>query len=110
MTLVNALLHGVRYFELTDFFLDSRETAMTYLFTKQGCGECEMVKNQVNLETIDDLEVMQLDHENVEALAMLAYYECVALSEKKLPILVSETSGVITGAGHITNYLRQLGA
>lgn len=83
---------------------------MTYLFTKQGCGECEMVKNHVKLDTIDNLEVMQLDQENVEALAMLAYYECVALSEKKLPILVSEKSEIITGAGHITDYLRQFEA
>ena len=83
---------------------------MTYLFTKQGCGDCEMVKNQVNLKTIDNLEVLQLDQENVEALAMLAYYECVALSEKKLPILVSENSEIITGAGRITDFLRQFEA
>lgn len=83
---------------------------MTYLFTKQGCGECETVKKQVNLEKIENLEVMQLDQENVEALAMLAYYECVALSEKKLPILVSDSSEIITDANNITRYLQQLNA
>ncbi len=83
---------------------------MTYLFTKQGCGECETVKKHVNLEKIKELEVMQLDHENVEALAMLAYYECVSLSEKKLPILVSDNSEIITGASQITTYLSRFGS
>lgn len=82
---------------------------MTYLFTKKGCGECDRVKSQVNLETVADLKVMQLDHENVEALAMLAYYECVALSEKKLPILVSESREIITGESHIKQYFNNLG-
>lgn len=83
---------------------------MTYLFTKQGCGDCEKVKSQVNLGEVENLKVMQLDQENVEALAMLAYYECVSLSEKKLPILVSETREIITGETHIRQYFANLGA
>jgi len=46
-----------------------------------------------------------LDSENSEALALLAYYESVALSEKKLPILVSDDSRIITSVGDIKNYL-----
>lgn len=78
---------------------------MTYLFTKQGCVKCEWVKEQVDLRSRPDVQVMQLDSENSEALALLAYYECVALSEKKLPILVSDDSEVITSVGEIRNYL-----
>jgi hypothetical protein len=78
---------------------------MTYLFTKQGCGKCDWVKNQVDLDNMSELKVLQLDSENSEALALLAYYECVALSEKKLPILVSDDQKVITSVGDIKNYL-----
>ncbi|MEI6135030.1 MAG: hypothetical protein WCP72_08645 [Desulfomonile sp.] len=78
---------------------------MTYLFTKQGCVKCDWVKEQVDLKSISDVQVMQLDSENSEALALLAYYECVALSEKKLPILVSDDSRIITSVGDIKNYL-----
>jgi hypothetical protein len=86
----------------------SRRPILTYLFTKQGCGKCDWVKDQVDLEKLSDVKVMQLDSQNSEALALLAYYECVALSEKKLPILVSEDSGVITSVGEIRNYLVNL--
>lgn len=78
---------------------------MTYLFTKQGCGKCEWIKKKVDLASIKNVRVMQLDEEDPEALAMLAYFECVNLSEKSLPILVSEETGVITGAGHIRKFL-----
>jgi hypothetical protein len=67
--------------------------------------KCDWVKGQVDLKSISDVQVMQLDSENSEALALLAYYECVALSEKKLPILVSDDSGIITSVGDIKNYL-----
>jgi hypothetical protein len=78
---------------------------VTYLFTKQGCVKCDWVKDQVDLQSISDVQVLQLDSENSEALALLAYYECVALSEKKLPILVSDDAGIITSVGDIKNYL-----
>jgi hypothetical protein len=67
--------------------------------------KCDWVKEQVDLKSISDVQVMQLDSENSEALALLAYYECVALSEKKLPILVSDDNGIITSVGDIKNYL-----
>jgi hypothetical protein len=81
------------------------EVGMTYLFTKEGCGKCDWVKSKIDLKNIKDLNVMRLDGENPEALAMLAYFECVSLSEKKLPILVSDAGKVITGAVQIRNYL-----
>ena len=80
---------------------------MTYLFTKEGCGKCEWIKSKVDLSRIPDVQVMKLDGENAEALAMLAYFECVSLSEKKLPILVSDDGHVITGAVPIRNYLEE---
>ncbi|MEW6112607.1 MAG: hypothetical protein AB1473_06380 [Thermodesulfobacteriota bacterium] len=78
---------------------------MTYLFTKPGCGKCDWVKSHVELEKRPDVHVLSLDGENPEALAMLAYFECVTLAEKKLPILVSDAGEVLTGALQIRNYL-----
>ena len=83
---------------------------MTYLFTKDGCGKCDWVKNQIDLDGMPEVKIMQLDSENSEALALLAYYECVALSEKKLPILVSDQMEIITSVGDLKNYLINLNA
>jgi len=78
---------------------------MTYLFTKEGCCKCEWVKNKLGPEKMSAVQVMPLDGENPESLAMLAYFECVSLSEKSLPILVSEEGKVITGAIPIRDYI-----
>jgi hypothetical protein len=78
---------------------------MTILFTKEGCGKCDWVKSNVDLSKVKDLKVFTVNGDDPEALAMLAYYECVALSEKKLPILVSRSKEIITGAGHIRKFL-----
>ena len=80
---------------------------MTYLFTKEGCGKCDWVKSKVDLGSMKDVTVMTLNREDPEALALLAYYECVTLSEKKLPILVSDSEEVITGAVNISKYLKE---
>lgn len=80
---------------------------MTYLFTKQGCGKCDWIKRTMDIDSMKNVTVMQLDEDNSEALALLAYYECVTLSEKKLPILVSERREIVTGAGHIRKYLQE---
>jgi hypothetical protein len=82
---------------------------MTYLFTKPGCGKCDWVKSHVELEKRPDVQVLSLDGENPEALAMLAYFECVTLAEKKLPILVSDAGEVLTGALQIRSYLEGVG-
>ncbi len=79
---------------------------MTYLFTKNGCGKCDWVKSKLDLDRVDDLKVMTLDGDDAEALAMLAYFECVNLSEKALPLLVSDNGTVIQGAIEIKNHLR----
>ena len=78
---------------------------MTYLFTKEGCGKCDWVKGKVDLERLNEVRVMTLNGEDPEALGMLAYFECVGLSEKKLPILVCDSGQVIAGAIEIKNYL-----
>ena len=80
---------------------------MTYLFTKEGCGKCDWVKTNVDLQGMKDVQVINVNGEDPEALAMLAYCECVSLSEKKLPILVSDARDIITGAGHIRKYLEK---
>ncbi len=79
---------------------------MTYLFTKDGCGKCDWVKSRINVGQMENVQVLNLDGNNPEALAMLAYFECVNLAEKKLPILVNDSGDVITGAVHIKNYLQ----
>ncbi len=79
---------------------------MTYLFTKDGCGKCDWVKSRINVGQMQNVQVLNLDGNNSEALAMLAYFECVNLAEKKLPILVNDSGDVITGAVHIKNYLQ----
>jgi hypothetical protein len=79
---------------------------MTYLFTKDGCKKCDWVKGKIDLASVAGLQILTLDGENAEALAMLAYYECVTLAEKKLPILVSDDEEVITGAVQIRNHLQ----
>ena len=79
---------------------------MTYLFTRQGCSACESIKENVDLPSVKGLTVMNLDGENSRALAMLAYYECVTLAEKHLPILVSDSREVIHGPLNITRYLK----
>lgn len=81
---------------------------MTYLFTKEGCGKCDWVKGKVDLTSLDKVRVVRLGEDDAEALALLAYYECVSLSEKQLPILVSEDKEIITGAAHIRKYLEKL--
>jgi hypothetical protein len=78
---------------------------MTYLFTKEGCEKCEWVKSRLADRSVAGLRVMNLDDDNSEALAMLAYFECVSLAEKKLPILVADNGRVITGALRIKDYL-----
>ncbi len=80
---------------------------MTYLFTKQGCSACESIRENVDLPSVKGLTVLNLDGENSEALAMLAYYECVNLAEKHLPILVSDTREVIHGPLNITKFLKE---
>ncbi|MBM4326736.1 MAG: hypothetical protein FJ118_06190 [Deltaproteobacteria bacterium] len=82
---------------------------MTYLFTKPGCGKCDWVKSHVELEKRPDVQVLNLDGENPEALAMLAYFECVTLAEKKLPILVSDAGEVLTGAIEVRSFLDKVG-
>jgi hypothetical protein len=80
---------------------------MTYLFTKKGCGACETIKSTVDLDSKKSVRVLTLDGDNSEALALLAYYECVALSEKQLPILVSDAREVIVGPLNITRFLQE---
>ncbi len=80
---------------------------MAYLFTKDGCKKCDWVKGKIDLVSIEGLQVMHLNGENAEALAMLAYFECVALAEKNLPILVLDDEQVIAGAVPIKNHFRR---
>ena len=77
------------------------------LFTKQDCGKCEYVKENVNLSALD-VAVEVLGPENADALAHLAWHGLVVTAEKNLPILVLDDMSHITGAIPIKKYLRKL--
>jgi hypothetical protein len=79
---------------------------MHCLFTKPGCSACDIVKKRIDLKSAN-VQVFSLNGEDSEALAMLAYYELVALAEKQLPILVADSGDVITGPDYISRYLEE---
>lgn len=77
------------------------------LFTKENCGKCDYVKQQVDLERLG-VQVEVLGPENPDALAHLAWHGLVTVAEKRLPILVLDDMTHVTGAIAIKNYLRKL--
>lgn len=77
------------------------------LFTKPECNKCEHLKNSFDLTSFG-IEEQRLTPENSDALAELAYYECVDLAERELPILVTRESRVLSGLVPIRKYLRSL--
>ena len=77
------------------------------LFTKQDCGKCEYVKENVNLGALH-VAVEVLGPDNVDALAHLAWHGLVGTAEKNLPILVLDDMSHITGAIPIKKYLSKL--
>ncbi len=77
------------------------------LFTKQDCGKCEYVKENVNLGALD-VAVEVLGPDNADALAHLAWHGLVGTAEKSLPILVLDDMSHITGAIPIKKYLSKL--
>lgn len=85
---------------------------MTILFTKTGCPKCELLKSDLDERVLDSVNVVTLTDDNAEALALLAYYECVSLAEKQLPILVedSEERHIITGKTNIIDFLELMSA
>jgi hypothetical protein len=85
---------------------------MTILFTKTGCPKCELLKSDLDTRIFDNVQVMTLTEDDADALAMLAYYECVGLSEKQLPILVEDTDDrqIITGSTDIIDFLELMSA
>lgn len=83
-----------------------REMGML-LFTKPDCTKCDTIKQQFNMQELGVKE-QRLTPDNPEALAELAYYGCVELAEKELPILVTDDSKVFSGAIPIKKFLREL--
>jgi hypothetical protein len=74
------------------------------LFTKNNCEKCQWVKDNCDLKNV---KIYNLDN-NSEALGALAYYECVTIAEKELPILVAfgpEGHQNITGLDNIMEWL-----
>ena len=77
------------------------------LFTKPDCLKCHYVKDRFDLDQLGVKE-QSLTPDDPSALADLAFYECVELAEKGLPILVTDQSDVFSGAGKIKDYLRSI--
>jgi hypothetical protein len=63
------------------------------LFTKPNCTNCNWIKNHCDLTVV---EIHELTDDNAESLGLLAYYECVALAEKALPILVLDEDDIVS--------------
>ena len=77
------------------------------LFTKNNCGKCEYVKENVNLGALE-VAVEVLGPENADALAHLAWHGLVDTAERSLPILVLDDMSHIAGAIPIKKYLGKL--
>lgn len=75
------------------------------LFTKPLCSACQDIKQGFDLKALG-IEVEELDN-NPDALALLAWHECVELAEKSLPILVL-CDGTILTNGKVKDYLETL--
>jgi glutaredoxin 2 len=77
------------------------------LFTKPNCDKCHYIKGKFNLEALGVHED-NLNDENPEALAHLAWHQLVDVAEKELPILVLDDSSYLTGAIKIKTYLKKV--
>jgi hypothetical protein len=77
------------------------------LFTKENCGKCDYVKENVNLRALN-VAVEVLGPDNADALAHLAWHGLVGVAEKSLPILVLDDMSHITGAIPIKKFLSTL--
>ena len=77
------------------------------LFTKPNCDKCTYVKSKFDMDALG-VQIEDLNEENAEALAHLAWHELVEVAEKELPILVLDDSTHITGAIKIKSYLTKV--
>ena len=77
------------------------------LFTKENCGKCDYVKENVDLGALH-VAIEVLGPENADALAHLAWHGLVDTAEKSLPILVLDDMSHITGAIPIKKYLSKM--
>lgn len=75
---------------------------MKYLFIKDGCSDCQWLKDNVYF---NGTKIMKLDDENAETLGMLAYFSALELARKKLPILIVETDNEMNPGEIITGKL-----
>ncbi len=77
------------------------------LFTKVNCNKCDMIKENVDLN-LAGVTVKELNNDNYEALADLAWHELVTVAETTMPILVLDDDSSITGALKIKKYLTKV--
>jgi len=74
------------------------------LFTKSLCSACQKIKKEFDLKALG-VELEELEPDNPDALAHLAWHELVETAEKSLPILVLNDSSAISDTGEIKSYL-----
>lgn len=78
------------------------------LFSSPTCEKCKIVKEKFNLKDIG-VRVEELNEENAEGLALLAWYQLVKKAEEGLPLFHNEKEGLtIQGAENICKYLERL--
>ena len=64
------------------------------LFTKQDCLLCQQLKNRFDLSAMQ-VSVEQLDRDNADSLAHLAWHGLVETARKTLPLLVKDDSSTV---------------
>lgn len=76
------------------------------LFTKRNCKLCDQLKEQFDLRAMH-VNIEELDADNSETLAHLAWHSLVEVARRTLPILVLDDS---TTVSNYSNIIHQLAA
>ena len=77
------------------------------LFTKSLCSACQNIQKEFDLKALG-VELEELEPDNPDALAHLAWHELVEVAEKSVPILVLNDSSAISDTGEIKGYLARI--
>ena len=77
------------------------------LFTKSLCSACQKIQKEFDLKALG-VELEELEPDNPDALAHLAWHELVEVAEKSVPILVLNDSSAISDTGEIKSYLARI--
>jgi glutaredoxin len=85
----------------------NRGANIMILFTKPNCHNCDIVKDAFDLKSLG-IEIKELNKDNIDALADLAWLELVSESDRVMPILVLDDGSVVKGVEAVTEKLKVL--